>query len=387
MRSGLQKKMAGNTTVMANFRATHGDVSFLPSGRANNPLRYAWVSKGDIMTYDLDRLVQKVDDEGFVVIRDFLDADLVETARREIDPYFEKGDEDTQVERSLTYARALPGKSPTLDCLLERIFSDRNVVGLLQAIAGKNFKIKNINARRMNGATDIGDQFHHGLPWHRDDEPEFTIGIVLADIEESGPGTGIVRGSHKWPCDPQWDVLLGAPFFPDREWASARKQGIRLLTRFNPFTRLLWALKVAPRIAVASGKQGDIYDFMNGTWHNRMSNTVASNGVIVLVNMYPTEHPIAVKTWSAETMARLPKNLARILKNKLPPNEPSETLVTRMLSARKEPPLFSLFGLARAERRTMNRVSRSLQVVTDPMKDYLRPAYRSLKRTGRSMRF
>jgi hypothetical protein len=335
---------------------------------------------------DLAELVRTIEQDGFVVVRKFFDSAMVEQARRELDPFFDSDCKDNLTYPNQTLHMGVPGKSNTLDLMFEKILTDPTALKLLQRIGGKNLKARDINARRMNGVADSGDQFHHALEWHRDASSEFGIGIFLSDVDEGGPATGFVRGSHKWFSDPRWDALLGRPFYPKRTEPGPWKPGFGFLTRLNPFTRALWKKEIAPRVTAAYGKQGDFYVFLNQTWHNRMNNQLGAKAVVVLASIFPTEDSFSVGAvpWPEEVVHRVPPAFGQLLKGSLPPNPPTDTVLARMHAARVKPAPSSPFGLAIAERRVMNCASRILTIPHYPIHalfvEIPHTAYRSLRR-------
>lgn len=169
-------------------------------------------------------LIEACDRDGFVVVRSFFEPEMVEKARRELEPTFDHPSSPKQP--NFILSMAVPGKSPTLDLMFEKIFTDPLSTGLIEGVAGKYIKARDINARKMTGLKDNGDLLHQALQWHRDGGPEFGIGIFLTDVDPGGPATGFVKGSHKWSNDPQWHVLLGRPFYPRYSPAPPWKKGI-----------------------------------------------------------------------------------------------------------------------------------------------------------------
>jgi hypothetical protein len=88
--------------------------------------------------------------------------------------------------------------------------------------------------------------------------------------------------------------------------------------------------------------------------------------------------------WPEEVVHRVPPAFGQLLKGSLPPNPPTDTVVARMHAARVKPAPSSPFGLAIAERRVMNCVSRLLAIPHYPIHalfvEIPQTAYRSLRR-------
>jgi hypothetical protein len=329
------------------------------------------------MSTPLDSLVRTIDEDGFVILREHFDAASAERARQELDALFDGDATEKNVWSNLTVHYHLAGKSPALDALFERLLADPKMAGLLQAIGGKNLKFKHVIARRTTGEVDHGAEGGQVLGWHRDEPSDFTISILLSDIDDDGPATGVVRGSHKWLSDPVTDCMFSSWYFatPDR-----RRPGVRFLSRCNPFARLLWKRKIADRVDAIGGKQGDIYVFTNATWHRRMINWRRSKGIVVLASLAPSETVFDRPDYRypPETIRRLPPHFARMIGEVRPANQPADTLLARMVAARKKPRPFSLFWLARVERRALNGLSRVLQAAVVPPVRAVQGFYRAV---------
>jgi ectoine hydroxylase-related dioxygenase (phytanoyl-CoA dioxygenase family) len=314
-----------------------------------------------------DDLIAACDRDGFVVVRNFFDKSTAEKALQELDPVFDAP--DARKEPNMALCIGVPGRSPTLDQMFEKILTDPLSTALLEGVAGKYIMARDINARKMTGVADKGDLLHQALQWHRDGPGEFEIAIILKDVEKGGPGTGFVKGSHKWASDPQWDVLLGRPFYPKYSKFPPWKPGLGFLTRLNPFSRALYKKELAPRIDAAYGKSGDFYIFIGETWHNRMNNTIGAKSVVVLGTFFATDQELTpgAPKWPAETIAKVPPTFAKVLARTLPKNAPSNTVMRRALEAQNAAQSRSgLFVLAKMERRIMATLSLALQAVGGP---------------------
>jgi len=231
----------------------------------------------------MNELIQTVDEDGFVIIRDLFDPALVEQARREIDAVMDSASLDNRRYWYMTLHVDAPGKSRAFDQMLEQLLTNPLTMNLFHAIGGPQLKIKDINVRRMTGAKD------RGLLWHRDDTYEFGFGIFLSDAKEGDVVTGMIPGSHKH-----------------------QKKLIKEM--------------VAPY-----GKQGDLYVFMNQTWHNRTPNRHGSKNMVALGSFFPQEavFPTAERDHSKVTDG-LPPNLTEHL------SRTGTTLLYSMLRTRRE---------------------------------------------------
>ncbi len=300
------------------------------------------------------------------MIRSVFDRETVERARQEVEalidgPY---GPENLGFPEQ-TLHLALPGKSKAFDQMLEHILTDPVTSGVLRRCGGANLKIRDINGRRMNGAINLGDQFNPPLEWHRDGPQEFGIGILLTDVGEGDAPTGFIKGSHKYQSDPRWDAILGMPFYTRKPEKGPFKPGLKSLARYNPFSRRLWHKELEKNVVSATGKQGDIYVFLNQCWHSRMESRNGNKSVVVLCGVWPSEAEFSagIRVWSEEVLASIPPALAKCLRADAPPNPPSDTLLSRMVRERVPPRPFTPFWLASKEKRVMNRISEGLEAV------------------------
>jgi hypothetical protein len=218
----------------------------------------------------------------------------------------------------------------------------------------------------MNGTTNLGDLYNPPLEWHRDGPMEFGIGILLTDVGEGDAPTGFIKGTHKVQSDPRWDTILGTPFYTRKPEKGPWPLGLQWLTRYNPFSRRLWRKKLEKNVASATGKQGDIYIFLNQVWHSRMESRNGNKPVVVLIGVWPSEAQFSAGTrvWPEETLAVLPPTLAKCLRADAPPNAPSDTLLSRMLRERVPNRPLGAFWLAAKERRVVSRLSESLEGLT-----------------------
>ena len=125
----------------------------------------------------------------FKIMKGFFLKPCVEFARQQLDPHFDV-DEDVLRYPSMDLLLRVPGKSPILDGMFEQILEKAG----LQKIIGPDIKIRDMNARRMNG------KFDNGLQWHTDGWFEHGVAIPLTDIPLGGPATGFKRNGRTYPA-------------------------------------------------------------------------------------------------------------------------------------------------------------------------------------------
>ena len=146
--------------------------------------------------------IQRIRVDGFTVIEDAMDSELMSAIRGELDPYFQgermgrNNFEGEHTER----VYALLAKSPSLARLIE----DETILAIVDAFLAKNYLL----------AAALAINVHPGetpQPWHIDDgagglglprpRPPSGISTIWAfdDFTQTNGATEIVPGSHRWP--------------------------------------------------------------------------------------------------------------------------------------------------------------------------------------------
>ncbi|HLX79291.1 MAG TPA: phytanoyl-CoA dioxygenase family protein [Burkholderiales bacterium] len=318
----------------------------------------------------VEKLKSRLEEEGFVVVHDFLDPAAVTIAHDEIEDWYLR-DQEERKQKSITEPMYdgsagktiltkpthlmldVYGKSPTLDSLFERILSDPESAGLLRALAGRNLKLRGYNIKKMTGAhdprPDVGPA-PNPHEWHRDSPYEICIAVFLDDFSQPNNGTtALMSGSHRFPYCPRWSCLFGPPFALSRIFRL--QLGIGMFLRFNLFNHLL-ARRVGKLATGAYGKRGDFYIFINDVWHGREPNTHGNNHMMLMVGAFPTEipYPDKVVAPDPEILATLPSSLRAAAAQVLPQNNGADTILRRMHERRARDRFPILFHLARVER-------------------------------------
>ena len=318
---------------------------------------------------DAKAIVADLERDGYVIVKSFLDKALVEEARRDLEAIYAKDLEERRMrnmdEQLFTHGSTksilskpshlvlgLPGKSKALDQCYEKIFTDPMTRELIRAIAGEHIKIRDVNCRYMSGTYDGGDFLNPPHEWHRDSPGEFCIAIPLNEVAEGDNGaTAVIPGSHRYPWCPRWNAMFGAPFYINRNPA---KRGPSILTRFNPFNRLLHRRYTKGKTGTYC-KPGDFYIFLNDTWHGRVANRHGARPMIVMAGAFPTDFafPDEPDPFPAATTDRLPPNYRRAVARNAPINTDKNTMMHRMLRDRRPDRPTDLFWWARKEKEAM----------------------------------
>jgi putative 2OG-Fe(II) oxygenase len=236
-------------------------------------------------------------------------------------------------------------KSPTLDQMFETFLTSELTKPVIEALAGKNIKLRGYNIRRMTGAYNPAPAHE----WHRDSLGEFGFGILLTDIEPDDNGaTAFVPGSHLYPYCPRWNNLFYVPRFI-----------IPFLVKIAPINKIL-GKKVLRNHTAAWGKKGDAYIFINDTWHGRQPNLHGKEAMVVLIGAYPTDYdfPDNVTPPCKDILSKLPPNVAAVAGCQLPLNEMRDTILRRIIKNRISIGNFTLWRAAQIERKAINLLSK-----------------------------
>jgi hypothetical protein len=325
--------------------------------------------------------IQELRRDGFVFFRQLYSPELARKAHDELKAWYDRDNQareregiraETWTGPAGTTVKTEPthllidayGKSPALDRIVDTILTHPVSAAVFHKMVGEHYKFRGYNVRLMTGAFDPGPQSppHTALPheWHRDSPGEFGIGIFLTSMPAGGNGgTALLPGSHLYPYCPRWNTLFNLKYT-----ASLRPPvcGMSLFARFNLFNRWL-GRRLMKKAQEATGELGDCYFFMNDVWHGRYPNLHGRKGMIVLIGGFPTDFPFPdeVKSPPAQVINALPASIQAGLIPQ-PKKIDTDTVIHWMLNNRPRAPWFSLFSLARLERRLANVISKWVTV-------------------------
>jgi hypothetical protein len=342
---------------------------------------------------ELGELVADLRENGFAVSGPFFEPADVERAHEEILALRARVETKGASGAALVKAGAsteiltnLYGECPALDALVGKILADGASRALLERIGGKRFRNRDYTCRLMTGLPDAPSQYNPPLEWHRDSRGEFVIGIYLTDIPEGdNSATAFLPGSQYFPYDPRWNALLGAPFFiggPEHRRKYGMLAGLGIFLRLNFFGRML-GRSVCGRQTGAFGKAGEFYLFINDTWHGRLANRHGRKAAVIQMGFFPSEFPFPDKREEIDAlvMQKLPPAFRAALDRSQPPNSDRSALVHEILSRQQPLHAFTLFWLARIERRIAQAIS---EVVLLPLHMLKRAAKALLRRGARA---
>ena len=159
---------------------------------------------------DTDKIIRDIESKGFLVVKDLLSKDdisVLTSKCKEIildkndyaDEYDEKinGHNVYNISRSSvssykTINRNILGNSMEVDAILEKFFSNPEFKEILERILGADYKLYTCGLRHATH-----DSTYVGL--HQDADYQFTVSILLNDIDIKNPTTTFCQGSHLIP--------------------------------------------------------------------------------------------------------------------------------------------------------------------------------------------
>lgn len=166
------------------------------------------------------------------------------------------------------------GTSAEFDRLLEKVASHPAVMETLRGVMGPDFKLWQVTLREAKPG-GIGQNLH------QDSTGGVNFSILLD--ETNGEGTTVfLRGSHTWPIS---IVDFGS-------WLQKPSRLKRLLT-------------------TAAGKPGDVFFWLNRTWHGRNPGPRPSIAVMFAFHAAGSTYPL--KRLPPEVLARLGPTLRTLL--------------------------------------------------------------------------
>lgn len=159
---------------------------------------------------DIDAAAERIREDGFAVIPDFLDASAVESLCCGLAPVFDAVGSrmDKTYGQQTVHTHNLLAKTRAVDELL----MDDNLLGLVEAVLGPDFQVSGVAAMRP-GPGDERQRMHQDdghYPIPRPHPPLILNTLIALDpfTVENG-ATEVVPGSHrlKGPADPDADTV------------------------------------------------------------------------------------------------------------------------------------------------------------------------------------
>jgi hypothetical protein len=232
-------------------------------------------------------------------------------------------------------------RSHRMAMMLEKIITDQAIKKFVEAIIGENYRFRVDLVRRASGVDDSVDEFQIPHEWHRDTPGEFTFGIFLDDMrEEFSGGTAVIEGgTHFQPYDPIWDFMFGqksyttkANYLANRAvWVDDKCRRFDLLNRFAKH-------RLMNRTVEIRGDAGDVYFFLNDSWHGRAPNKTGKQFMTIRFGGFPTDFAFKDDLPLPAGAENLPPELRKRYSANQPVNVRKDLLIHKGRKA--EPELF-----------------------------------------------
>lgn len=172
------------------------------------------------------------------------------------------------------------GESPKLDDAVDALLSLPEIQNVLEQVVGANHRIWYASVRRADAHCD-------GLPIHQDIQGETGLCVLMSETEVDDGKLVFLPGSHRWPRGTDEGGLGG----------------------------LLLPKHVNLYLTHATGSPGDIYFFLNKTWHARdPAGDRAATALII------TFIPEQAGEWGRRVPAQIRENLGPRLRSLTDPS-------------------------------------------------------------------
>ena len=152
--------------------------------------------------------MRHLDELGYLVLPDFMDADLLATLRQRVEELFaEEG------ERAGAEFKQEPGARRLANLVnkgevFERVILTPRIIECMQHVLGPEFKLSSVNVRSAEPHSDCAQPLHADSGAVADDRGYWVCNSVwmLDDFTRQNGAIRMVPGSHRWrrlpPCHP-----------------------------------------------------------------------------------------------------------------------------------------------------------------------------------------
>jgi ectoine hydroxylase-related dioxygenase (phytanoyl-CoA dioxygenase family) len=173
----------------------------------------------NIAAFDILRAMTEADrtaleEQGFVVLRGFMSADLLESLRSRVEALFESEGENAGVEFRLEPGSRRLANLVAKGEVFERIAAMPEVLEYVEAVIGPDFKLSSLNARSANPQSNSLQPLHADMGAVADDRGYWVCNTVwmLDGFTSDNGALRVVPGSHRWRKLPQAE--LTDPYAP-----------------------------------------------------------------------------------------------------------------------------------------------------------------------------
>ena len=241
-----------------------------------------------IVKIDTNQIIKDIESKGFLSVNNILSDDdidvLTDKCKKIIlneSDYTDKpaerinGNKIYDISKSVitsykTINRNILGNSEEIDIILEKFFSNSNLKKILGKILGTEYKMYTCALRHATH-----DSISVGM--HQDASYQFTVSILLNDINSNNPTTTFCEGSHLIPFN------FGS--------------------KFEAFDTKYFKNILKP----ATGSKGDVLFFFNKALHGmKTSQNISDNSTAILCCLQPSGYPCP--RWSFPLKSKYKEN-------------------------------------------------------------------------------
>ena len=151
----------------------------------------------------------------------------------------------------------------------------------------------------------------------------------------------MIPSTHEEALDPRWDLLLaenGRPLRDDFMNSPMKKLDDKYFNMAAQNQKV--RSEVEDKVVEILGVPGDIYFFLNDTWHGRFGNKNSNKLMIARVGGFPTDFAFKDDIPLPGSTDVLPETLQRLYRSDQPVNTDNSTLVNRMKQRSTKSPLW-----------------------------------------------
>lgn len=215
-------------------------------------------------------------------------------------------------------------RSPLFCNLVNEMFADPHISDFMRFLTGRaGYRLRVDLVRRSSGKNDWVDSFQLPHPWHKDSPGEFTFGIFFDNLDKKDSGaTSVITGTHWEKLYPHWDLVLSekktytskirykSNAFPILPESSAKRAFINKALKRK--------LKLSERAIELNGSIGDLYFFLNDTWHGRAANITGQKLMMARIGGFSNDFEFKDDLPSQKNIGRLPGKLGKHYKQVSP---------------------------------------------------------------------
>jgi ectoine hydroxylase-related dioxygenase (phytanoyl-CoA dioxygenase family) len=147
-----------------------------------------------------NELQRRLDEDGFVVLEDFIEADWLVELQQATERQFELEGENAGLEFKQESGSRRLANLVNKGSAFRRIISDSRILEWIEFVLGPEFKLSSLNARSANPHNETTQPLHADMGAIADDRGYWVCNTVwmLHDFTESNGPLRVVPGSHRW---------------------------------------------------------------------------------------------------------------------------------------------------------------------------------------------